>query len=116
MWTWSPGIVTRCPLVLKLKKLINEDEWRGKVSYQDFEMEISDPSEVEEEINKGEGLTFVHHHLFGCLVTCVKWEGVRLLLFLPFLVGARPATLGTLPPPRLRQAPAPLWLLFSDPR
>ncbi|XP_002925923.1 interferon-induced GTP-binding protein Mx1 [Ailuropoda melanoleuca] len=48
------GIVTRCPLVLKLKKLLNEDEWRGKVSYQDFEMEISDPSEVEVEINKAQ--------------------------------------------------------------
>lgn len=56
------GIVTRCPLVLKLKKLMNEDEWRGKVSYRDFETEISDPSEVEEAINTaqnaiaGEGL------------------------------------------------------------
>lgn len=84
---WSPGIVTRCPLVLKLKKLINEDEWRGKVSYQDTEMEISDPSEVEVEINKGECPTFVCHHLLGCLVTCVKWEEVHLSLFLPSLSG-----------------------------
>jgi len=87
MWTWSPGIVTRCPLVLKLKKLLNEDEWRGKVSYQDFEMEISDPSEVEVEISKGEGLTFTHHHLFGHLVTCVKWEGIHLSLSYPSLSG-----------------------------
>lgn len=108
MWTWSPGIVTRCPLVLKLKKVTNQDEWRGKVSYQDFEKEISDPSEVEAEINKGEGLASVHHRLFGCLVTCVKWEGVHLLLILPFPVWARPAPLGTLPPqPHLRQVPAP---------
>uniref|UniRef100_M3YBK1 Interferon-induced GTP-binding protein Mx1 n=1 Tax=Mustela putorius furo TaxID=9669 RepID=M3YBK1_MUSPF len=48
------GIVTRCPLVLKLKKVTNQDEWRGKVSYQDFEKEISDPSEVEAEINKAQ--------------------------------------------------------------
>ncbi|NP_001297130.1 interferon-induced GTP-binding protein Mx1 [Mustela putorius furo] len=48
------GIVTRCPLVLKVKKVTNQDEWRGKVSYQDFEKEISDPSEVEAEINKAQ--------------------------------------------------------------
>ncbi|XP_025236083.1 interferon-induced GTP-binding protein Mx1 [Theropithecus gelada] len=60
------GIVTRCPLVLKLKKLVNEDEWRGKVSYQDYETEILDASEVEEEINKaqntiaGEGMGISH--------------------------------------------------------
>ncbi|XP_004466363.1 interferon-induced GTP-binding protein Mx1 [Dasypus novemcinctus] len=56
------GIVTRCPLVLKLKKLTNEEKWRGKVTYEDYEIDISDASEVEEEINKaqnviaGEGL------------------------------------------------------------
>uniref|UniRef100_A0A2I3SZ44 MX dynamin like GTPase 1 n=1 Tax=Pan troglodytes TaxID=9598 RepID=A0A2I3SZ44_PANTR len=60
------GIVTRCPLVLKLKKLVNEDKWRGKVSYQDYENEISDASEVEKEINKaqnaiaGEGMGISH--------------------------------------------------------
>uniref|UniRef100_A0A2R8MVP5 MX dynamin like GTPase 2 n=1 Tax=Callithrix jacchus TaxID=9483 RepID=A0A2R8MVP5_CALJA len=60
------GIVTRCPLVLKLKKLVNEEEWKGKVSYQDFEIEISDASEVEKEVNKaqntiaGEGMGISH--------------------------------------------------------
>ncbi|KAL4681930.1 hypothetical protein H8959_007407 [Pygathrix nigripes] len=55
-----------CPLVLKLKKLVNEDEWRGKVSYQDYEIEILDASEVEKEINKaqntiaGEGMGISH--------------------------------------------------------
>uniref|UniRef100_H0X0Q9 MX dynamin like GTPase 1 n=1 Tax=Otolemur garnettii TaxID=30611 RepID=H0X0Q9_OTOGA len=56
------GIVTRCPLVLKLKKLVNKDEWRGKVSYQDLEIEISDASEVEKEINKGKDPTFGLSH------------------------------------------------------
>ncbi|XP_053420797.1 interferon-induced GTP-binding protein Mx1 [Nycticebus coucang] len=60
------GIVTRCPLVLKLKKLVDKDEWTGKVSYQDLEIEISDASEVEKEINKaqnviaGEGMGISH--------------------------------------------------------
>ncbi|KAG8518580.1 Interferon-induced GTP-binding protein Mx2, partial [Galemys pyrenaicus] len=56
------GMVTRCPLVLRLKKLMSKDSWRGKVSYQGIEIEISDASEVEQEVNKaqnvvaGEGL------------------------------------------------------------
>ncbi|XP_054434542.1 interferon-induced GTP-binding protein Mx1 isoform X2 [Pteronotus mesoamericanus] len=56
------GIVTRCPLVLKLRKLRNEDEWRGKISYKDIEINLSAPSEVEKEISKcqniiaGEGM------------------------------------------------------------
>lgn len=64
--------MTRCPLVLKLKKLVNEDEWRGKVSYQDYEIEILDASEVEKEINKGE------YPLFGCLVKPSDMPGVSL--------------------------------------
>ncbi|XP_076975072.1 interferon-induced GTP-binding protein Mx1-like [Tamandua tetradactyla] len=60
------GIVTRCPLVLKLKKLTTENEWKGKVSYLGCEIDISDASEVEVEINKaqiaiaGEGLGISH--------------------------------------------------------
>lgn len=48
------GIVTRCPLVLKLRKLEPGEEWRGKVIYDDIEVELSDPSQVEEAINKGQ--------------------------------------------------------------
>lgn len=48
------GIVTRCPLVLKLKKLEQGEEWKGKVTYGDVEVELSDPSQVEEAINKGQ--------------------------------------------------------------
>ncbi|XP_052014146.1 interferon-induced GTP-binding protein Mx1 [Apodemus sylvaticus] len=48
------GIVTRCPLVLKLRKLNQGEEWRGKVTYDDIEVELSDPSQVEEAINKGQ--------------------------------------------------------------
>lgn len=48
------GIVTRCPLVLKLRKLEPGEEWRGKVTYDDIEVELSDPSQVEEAINKGQ--------------------------------------------------------------
>lgn len=61
------GIVTRCPLVLKLKKLMGEDaKWKGVVSYQDVEIELQDASEVEKEIRKaqniiaGEGVGISH--------------------------------------------------------
>ncbi|XP_023574473.1 interferon-induced GTP-binding protein Mx2-like [Octodon degus] len=50
------GIVTRCPLVLKLKKLRQDEEWRGKVSYLGFEEDILDVSKVEEEILKAQNI------------------------------------------------------------
>lgn len=55
------GIVTRCPLVLRLKKLEKEGEWKGKVSFLDREIEISDASQVEKEISKGKCLMIVLH-------------------------------------------------------
>ncbi|KAF0886133.1 MX1 protein, partial [Crocuta crocuta] len=96
------GIVTRCPLVLKLKKLVNEDEWRGKVSYQDREVEISDPAEVEEEINKaqnaiaGEGLG-ISHELINLEVSSPHVPDLT-LIDLPGItrvaVGNQPADIG----------------------
>ncbi|KAM6162271.1 interferon-induced GTP-binding protein Mx2-like [Erethizon dorsatum] len=50
------GIVTRCPLVLKLKKLRQEEEWRGKVSYMGTEEVILDASEVERAIIKAQDM------------------------------------------------------------
>lgn len=48
------GIITRCPLVLKLKKqLVCEFPWRGKISYRNTELQLQDPSQVEREIYKG---------------------------------------------------------------
>lgn len=37
-----------------MKKLEQGEEWKGKVTYDDIEVELSDPSEVEEAINKGQ--------------------------------------------------------------
>ncbi|XP_047575745.1 interferon-induced GTP-binding protein Mx1 [Lutra lutra] len=96
------GIVTRCPLVLKLKKVTNQDEWRGKVSYQDFEKEISDPSEVEAEINKaqnaiaGEGQG-ISHELINLEVSSSHVPDLT-LIDLPGItrvaVGNQPADIG----------------------
>uniref|UniRef100_A0A674EGT5 Myxovirus (influenza) resistance B n=1 Tax=Salmo trutta TaxID=8032 RepID=A0A674EGT5_SALTR len=46
------GIVTRCPLELKMKRKKEGEEWHGKISYQDHEEEIEDPSDVEKKIRE----------------------------------------------------------------
>uniref|UniRef100_A0A3B3QI63 MX dynamin like GTPase 1 n=1 Tax=Paramormyrops kingsleyae TaxID=1676925 RepID=A0A3B3QI63_9TELE len=48
------GIVTRCPLELKMKKIQAEDEWHGKIKYKEVEMEIVKPSEVEKFIREAQ--------------------------------------------------------------
>lgn len=40
--------------MLKLKKLNQGEEWKGKFAFDDIEVELSDPSEVEEAINTGQ--------------------------------------------------------------
>ncbi|XP_058041729.1 interferon-induced GTP-binding protein Mx1 isoform X1 [Ahaetulla prasina] len=56
------GIVTRCPLELKMKKNNNNKEWKGKMVYLETEVELKDPSEVEAAVRRaqnaiaGEGL------------------------------------------------------------
>ncbi|XP_054473767.1 interferon-induced GTP-binding protein Mx-like [Anoplopoma fimbria] len=44
------GIVTRCPLELKMKRKKEGEEWYGKISYQNHEEEIEDPVLVEKMI------------------------------------------------------------------
>ncbi|XP_039225181.1 interferon-induced GTP-binding protein Mx-like isoform X2 [Crotalus tigris] len=57
------GIVTRCPLELKMKKNNNIKEWKGKMVYLETEVELKDPSEVEVAVRRaqnaiaGEGLS-----------------------------------------------------------
>ncbi|XP_056294404.1 interferon-induced GTP-binding protein Mx-like [Pseudoliparis swirei] len=41
------GIVTRCPLELKMKRRREGEDWYGKISYQDHEIEIEDPADVD---------------------------------------------------------------------
>ncbi|XP_072901118.1 interferon-induced GTP-binding protein Mx3-like isoform X1 [Hemitrygon akajei] len=48
------GIVTRCPLELKLKNVKQVDVWKGKISYRDYSKELSSAAEVEEEIVKAQ--------------------------------------------------------------
>uniref|UniRef100_A0AAR2II93 Interferon-induced GTP-binding protein Mx n=1 Tax=Pygocentrus nattereri TaxID=42514 RepID=A0AAR2II93_PYGNA len=48
------GIVTRCPLELKMKRSKEEDSWYGKISYQGHEEELDDPVEVEKKIREAQ--------------------------------------------------------------
>ncbi|KAI4886761.1 hypothetical protein NFI96_027917 [Prochilodus magdalenae] len=48
------GIVTRCPLELKMKRSREEDGWHGKISYQGHEEELDDPVEVEKKIREAQ--------------------------------------------------------------
>nr|Q5U752.1 RecName: Full=Interferon-induced GTP-binding protein Mx; AltName: Full=Interferon-inducible Mx protein [Solea senegalensis]AAV49303.1 interpheron-inducible Mx protein [Solea senegalensis]ACD93188.1 Mx protein [Solea senegalensis] len=48
------GIVTRCPLELKMKRKNDGEGWQGKISYQDHEEEIQDPADVEKKIEEAQ--------------------------------------------------------------
>nr|XP_034971708.1 interferon-induced GTP-binding protein Mx2-like [Zootoca vivipara] len=50
------GIVTRCPLELRLKKLLPGEKWHGKISYLEKNMELANPSMVEIEIRKAQNI------------------------------------------------------------
>ncbi|XP_073440812.1 interferon-induced GTP-binding protein Mx-like isoform X2 [Dendrobates tinctorius] len=48
------GIVTRCPLELKLKKSTNNSPWSGTIIYRNTKTEIRDPSVVEAEVRRAQ--------------------------------------------------------------
>ncbi|XP_053167168.1 interferon-induced GTP-binding protein Mx-like isoform X2 [Hemicordylus capensis] len=60
------GIVTRCPLELKLKKMQDRTEWKGKIVYLNTEQDLTSPSQVEDAIKRaqnamaGEGVGISH--------------------------------------------------------
>ncbi|KAK7154290.1 hypothetical protein R3I94_007592 [Phoxinus phoxinus] len=59
------GIVTRCPLVLKLKKITKDNNWHGLLSYKDQIKQLKNPAEIENAVliaqtilaGKGEGIS-----------------------------------------------------------
>ncbi|KAK9529388.1 hypothetical protein VZT92_013483 [Zoarces viviparus] len=48
------GIVTRCPLELKMKRRREGEEWYGKISYEGYEEEIEDPADVDAMIREAQ--------------------------------------------------------------
>uniref|UniRef100_A0A8C2EER2 Interferon-induced GTP-binding protein MxE-like n=1 Tax=Cyprinus carpio TaxID=7962 RepID=A0A8C2EER2_CYPCA len=50
------GIVTRCPLVLKLKKFTKDKNWHGLLSYKDQIKTLNDPEDVEKAVLYAQGV------------------------------------------------------------
>ncbi|NXU50354.1 MX protein, partial [Turnix velox] len=50
------GIVTRCPLELKLKRIPATQAWKGKISYRNISVDLKGASEVEEAIRKAQDI------------------------------------------------------------
>ncbi|NWI17380.1 MX protein, partial [Crypturellus soui] len=48
------GIVTRCPLEIKLKKTADAQKWKGKISYRHISEELENPSEVEKAVRRAQ--------------------------------------------------------------
>ncbi|XP_041638606.1 interferon-induced GTP-binding protein Mx [Cheilinus undulatus] len=48
------GIVTRCPLELKMKRKKEGEPWFGRISYQSHEEELEDPADVEKKIREAQ--------------------------------------------------------------
>ncbi|XP_040278998.1 interferon-induced GTP-binding protein Mx2-like isoform X2 [Bufo bufo] len=50
------GIVTRCPLELKLKKSAQNSQWFGNISYRNTKINLGGPSAVESEVRKAQDI------------------------------------------------------------
>ncbi|NXC08185.1 MX protein, partial [Orthonyx spaldingii] len=50
------GIVTRCPLELKLKRLPEGQPWQGRICYQNFALELQNASEVDRAIRQAQDI------------------------------------------------------------
>ncbi|XP_009281369.1 PREDICTED: interferon-induced GTP-binding protein Mx [Aptenodytes forsteri] len=50
------GIVTRCPLELKLKRIPATQEWKGKICYRHISTELQNASEVEKAIREAQDI------------------------------------------------------------
>ncbi len=61
-YVWHPlfyvltGIVTRCPLELKMIRTKDEESWHGRISYRNEEKDIAKPEDVEKMIREGRNM------------------------------------------------------------
>ncbi len=56
------GIVTRCPLELKLRKLNNGSGWTAVISYNEVRETFHDPAQVESYVRRGEAVYQAKYH------------------------------------------------------
>ncbi|XP_069437350.1 interferon-induced GTP-binding protein Mx2 isoform X1 [Ovis canadensis] len=76
------GIITRCPLVLKLTK--RECEWTGKITYRNVTQQLHNPSEVEREIRRAQNIIAgngvgISHELINLEVTSPEVPDLTLI-------------------------------------
>lgn len=57
------GIVTRCPLELKLRKRSSGSDWTAVISYNDFQETFYDPTQVESYVRRGEAIYQAKYNL-----------------------------------------------------
>ncbi|XP_041255701.1 interferon-induced GTP-binding protein Mx-like [Onychostruthus taczanowskii] len=56
------GIVTRCPLELKLKRLPEGQAWQGKISYRNMTLELQNASEVDRAVRQAQDIVAGPRH------------------------------------------------------
>ncbi len=53
LYVFAIGIVTRCPLELRLKKVEDGASWKAVLSYSDTKIEFVDSSSLENRVHEG---------------------------------------------------------------
>ncbi|NXV18083.1 MX protein, partial [Cepphus grylle] len=69
------GIVTRCPLELKLKRIPATQAWKGKMSYHNISIDLQDASEVERAIREAQNVVAGNRGaISGQLISLEIWS------------------------------------------
>ncbi|XP_014793450.1 PREDICTED: interferon-induced GTP-binding protein Mx-like isoform X2 [Calidris pugnax] len=69
------GIVTRCPLELKLKRIPATEAWKGKMCYRNTSIDLQDASEVEKAIREAQNVVAgIRGGISGELISLAIWS------------------------------------------
>ncbi|NXK28141.1 MX protein, partial [Arenaria interpres] len=69
------GIVTRCPLELKLKRIPATQAWKGKMCYRNTNIDLQDASEVEKAIREAQNVVAgTRGAISGELISLAIWS------------------------------------------
>nr|BAF30836.1 Mx protein [Gallus gallus] len=69
------GVITRCPLELKLKKMTAPQEWKGVIYYRNTEIQLQNASEVKKAIRKAQDIVAgTNGSISGELISLEIWS------------------------------------------
>ncbi|POI33023.1 hypothetical protein CIB84_003224 [Bambusicola thoracicus] len=69
------GVITRCPLELKLKKITAPQEWKGVIYYRKTEIQLQNASEVKKAIRKAQDIVAgTNGDISGELISLEIWS------------------------------------------